>query len=433
LDADAGVMVTASHNPAHDNGCKVYLGGRLERGPGRGVQLTPPVDLEIQAQIAQAPPANQVLRAPRGWQMVGADLERGYLREAVAGVSPAPGAADLRIVHTAMHGVGARLALPAFAAAGFTDVHSVAEQRDPDADFPTVEFPNPEEPGAIDLAMALAERIGADLVIALDPDADRCAVAVYDPREPRGGGWRRLTGDELGAILGDDLARHWSQPLAPDGERPALACSVVSSRLLGRIAREHLLRYQRTLTGFKWIARTPGLIFGYEEAIGYCVRPDLARDKDGITAGLAVARLAARAKLARRSLIDLLDDLARRHGLHVTSQVALRFDDASRLGSVMRAVRRAAPQRVGDVAVTRTADLAAGWEGLAPTDALVFSLADASRVIVRPSGTEPKVKCYLEVVQPVSPTADFLAISRARREAGARLAALEAGVRALLA
>ncbi|MDR2347606.1 MAG: phospho-sugar mutase [Bifidobacteriaceae bacterium] len=432
LRADAGVMVTASHNPAQDNGYKVYLGGRLAGPPGDGVQIVPPADRDIAARIAAAPPANQVPRAARGWEKAGADQEREYFKRAVAGVVPAAGAADLRIVHTALHGVGARLAVPALQAAGFSDIHQVEPQRLPDPDFPTVAFPNPAEPGAIDLANALAERIGADLVIAQDPDADRCAVAVYDPRAPQGGGWRRLTGDELGALLGEDMAKYWAErPLAPDGARPTLACSVVSSRLLGRIARHHLLRYHRTLTGFKWIARTPGLVFGYEEAIGYCVRPDLVRDKDGITAGLLAARLAARAKLSDRSLIDLLDDLARRHGLHATGQVSLRFRDPSELGGVMRSLRRSAPKQIGSTPVRRSTDLAGGWEGLAPTDALIFDLADSARVIVRPSGTEPKIKCYFEVIEAVLPTADFQALTRVRAAAAARLDALATAVRAL--
>ncbi|MDR1118681.1 MAG: phospho-sugar mutase [Bifidobacteriaceae bacterium] len=433
LTADAGVMVTASHNPARDNGYTVYLGGRLAQGPANGVQIVAPADREIAQRIAQAPPADQVPRAARGWESIGEDQERDYLEQAVAGVAPVPGSADLRIVHTAMHGVGARVALPALEAAGFLDVHSVPEQRQPDPDFPTVAFPNPEEPGAIDLANGLAERIGADLVIAQDPDADRCAVAVYDPRAPGGGGWRMLAGDELGALLGDDLGKYWAEnPIAPDGDRPTLACSIVSSRLLGRIARDHVLGYRRTLTGFKWIARTPGLVFGYEEAIGYCARPDLVRDKDGITASLAVARLAARAKLAHKSLIDLLDDLARRHGLHVTSQISFRFPEAAARAQVMATLRSAAPRDIGGTAVTRTMDLEAGWEGLPPTDALMFALADSSRVVVRPSGTEPKVKCYLECVEPVPATASFQALTSARSAAARRLSALEQAVTTLL-
>jgi phosphomannomutase len=433
LKADAGVMVTASHNPASDNGYKIYLGGRMATGPGEGVQIVPPADSEIAARIAAAPPANQVRRAQRGWQLIGPDLEREYSRQAVAGVAPVPGAADLRIVHTAMHGVGGRIALPVLAEAGFTDVHSVPAQLQPDPDFPTVAFPNPEEPGAIDLANGLAERIGADLVIAQDPDADRCAVSVYDPRAPQGGGWRMLSGDELGALLGEEAARSWQDRPGVDGSvRPTLAASIVSSRLLGRIARHHRLVFQRTLTGFKWIARTPGLVFGYEEAIGFCTRPDLVRDKDGITAALAIARLAARSKLAGTSLIDLLDDLARRHGLHLTSQLAFRMADVSRLGETIRRLRRTAPEEIAGLPLTRTVDLAAGWEGLPPTDGLVFSLADSSRVIVRPSGTEPKVKCYLEVVLPVASTADFNALTAVRQEAADRLARLEQALTGLL-
>ncbi|MDR1634434.1 MAG: phospho-sugar mutase [Bifidobacteriaceae bacterium] len=434
LAADAGVMVTASHNPAGDNGYKVYLGGRVASGPARGAQIVPPADAEIAELIAQAPPANQIKRAARGWGNVGGDLEREYLRQAVEGVAPAPGAADLRIVHTAMHGVGGRIALEAFAQAGFGDVHSVAAQAQPDPDFPTAVFPNPEEPGAIDLATALAERIGADLVIAHDPDADRCAAAVFDPHGPRGGVWRMLTGDEVGSLLGEEAAKVWRDvPLAHDAVRPALASSVVSSRLAARIARDYLLRYERTLTGFKWIVRTPGLVFGYEEAIGYCVRPDMVRDKDGITAGLAIARLAAKGKLTGKTLIDLLDDLARRYGLYATAQVALRFDRSSELADAMRRLRRALPAAIGDVPVSRTIDLALGWEGLEPADALIFNLADGSRVVVRPSGTEPKIKCYLEVVVPVPATADLAAVTAVRRQAAAALDTLGAAVRSLLA
>jgi phosphomannomutase len=450
MNADAGVMVTASHNPAPDNGYKVYLGGRMALGAAQGVQIVAPVDQEIAQHITAAPPAHQVSLATRGWESIGGDQEREYLRAAVRELAPVPGANDLRIVYTAMHGVGTRIALPALKQAGFTDVQVVPEQAEPDPDFPTVPFPNPEEPGGIDRANVLAERIGADLVLAHDPDADRCAVAVYDPREERGGAWRRLTGDEVGALLGEETAKAWShQNRAPDGERPTLACSIVSSRLLGRISRHHLLRYQETLTGFKWLARTPGLVFGYEEAIGYCTNPDLVRDKDGITAALAVARLAARAKLAQKSLIDLLDDLYRQHGLHLTGQVALRFPDASRLSDVMRTLRRAAPARIGEVAVTRTTDLGFGWVGntgssrnltargragdvLPPADVLIYALADSSRVVVRPSGTEPKVKCYLEVIQPVSATASFTELTELRRQATDRLTALATATRALL-
>jgi phosphomannomutase len=432
LTADAGVMVTASHNPARDNGYKVYLGGRPAAGPGRGVQIVPPADAEIAAGIAAAPPACQVPRAETGWETIGADLERQYIEQAMAGLPPTRGAADLRIVHTAMHGVGARIALPALAAAGFSDVHQVEEQAEPDPDFPTVAFPNPEEQGAIDLAKALAGHVGADLVIAQDPDADRCALAVFDPHAGDGS-WRMLTGDEVGSLLGEAAATAWQGSAeTPDAVPPTLACSVVSSQLLSRVAHDHGLRYQSTLTGFKWIARTPGLVFGYEEAIGYCTRPDMVRDKDGITAGLAAARLAAEAKADHKSLIDLLDDLARRHGLHATSQVALRFDDASKLGEVMRQLRAAAPQAIGSFPVGQTINLAEGWNGLPPTDALIFALTDGSRVVVRPSGTEPKVKCYLEVILPVPSGASFDELTAIRRQAATQLEALGAATRATL-
>jgi phosphomannomutase len=431
LKAEAGVMVTASHNPARDNGYKVYLGGRAAWGPADGVQIASPADTEIAARITQAPNANAVPRANRGWETIGPDLEREYLSRVIEYIVPAPGADNLRIVHTAMHGVGSRIALAAFRSAGFTDIHSVSSQLAPDPDFPTVAFPNPEEPGAIDLAAAQAEIIGADLVIAHDPDADRCAVCVYDPRF-RGGNWRMLTGDEVGALLGDDAARSYlARPLADDAAQPTLAASVVSSRLLARIAREHLLRYTRTLTGFKWIARVPGLIFGYEEAIGYCTRPDLVRDKDGISAGLAISRIAARTKLSDRSLIDLLDDLARRHGLHATAQVSLPLAGSSSPAELMRRLRRSAPAQIGPAEVTRVTDLLTGWESLAATDALIFTLKDSARIVVRPSGTEPKIKCYLEVVLPVPSTASFTALTAIRADAAAQLAVLGAAVKSL--
>ncbi|MDR1187627.1 MAG: hypothetical protein LBK95_09255 [Bifidobacteriaceae bacterium] len=437
MAADAGLMVTASRDRAEGNGCKIYLGGRAASDQARGVQIVPPVDRELAEHMAKAPPANQVKRAPRGWESIGDDLEREYLLRAVAGVAPAPGAADLRIVYTATRGLGSRIALPAFERAGFTDVHPVPEQARPDPDIPTVTLPEPEpepEPaGAMGLATDLAERIGADLAIAHDSEAGRLAVAVFDPHGPRGGSWRVLTGDELGALLGQEAAKAWRDvPQAHDAARPALASSVVSSRLLARVARDQLLRHQRALPGMRWIARTPGLVFGYEEAGGYCVRPDLVRDGDGITAGLAVAKLAAKAKLAGKSLIDLLDDLARRHGLHATGQVSLTFSDTSRSAGAMRALRRVTPKAIGDVPVGRMIDLATGWEGMPPADVLVFSMADGSRVVVRPFGGEPKIECHLELVVPVPPTAGFAELTAIRARAAGSVATLAQAVRAIL-
>ncbi|MDR1448686.1 MAG: phospho-sugar mutase [Propionibacteriaceae bacterium] len=448
LGADAGVMVTASHNPAADNGYKVYLGGRLVADPERGVQIVPPHDSAIAAAIAAAPPAAAIARAESGWTDLGLDLCQRYIAAIAApapvGASPAsvlastaatgspastpvvfdpPPAAPLRIAYTAMHGVGGPIALDALARAGFDDVVTVAEQQEPDPAFPTVAFPNPEEPGAIDLALATARAAAADIVIANDPDADRCAVAVPDPRT----GWRMLHGDELGSLLGEDAARS----LAADPARAADAVfvnSIVSSRQLAAIARSHGVACQTTLTGFKWMGRVPNMAFAYEEAIGYCVRPDLVHDKDGLSTAVAVARLAARLKAAGLTLVDLLDELARRHGLYLTSQLSARFSDLAQIPATMAKLRRQPPAQLGGSLVRQQADLSEGYEGLPPTDGMLFLTDDDDRVVIRPSGTEPKVKCYLEVLRPVSPTASFDELTVLRAAARDRLEAIKSDV-----
>ncbi len=409
LGADAGVMVTASHNPPRDNGYKVYLGGRLVTDPERGAQIVPPYDAAIAARIAAAPPADQIARA-EGWTDLGEEVLQGYVAAIAEG--PAPEAA-IRIVHTAMHGVGSRPALMALERAGFTDIHSVAAQQAPDPDFPTVAFPNPEEPGAIDLALALAAEVEPDVVIANDPDADRCAVAVKDPRS----GWRMLHGDELGSVLGEDAAGR-----AGDG---LLVNSVVSSRQLAAIAESHQVAYARTLTGFKWMGRVPGMAYAYEEAIGYCVRPDLVHDKDGLSTAVAVARLVARLKAQGRTIVDLLDDLAHRHGLYLSSQLAHRFADLDQIGATMTKLRATPPETLAGSPVTASADLSEGYDGLPPTDGVLLLTADDDRVIIRPSGTEPKVKCYLEVIRPVDPQASFDRLTLVRQEAASRLEAIK--------
>ncbi|GAA3297488.1 hypothetical protein GCM10020295_30240 [Streptomyces cinereospinus] len=304
-----------------------------------------------------------------------------------------------RTVYTAMHGVGTDVLLAAFDRAGFPAPTLVAEQADPDPDFPTVAFPNPEEPGAMDLAFATARACDPDLIIANDPDADRCAAAVKDA-----GDWRMLRGDEVGALL----AAH----LVARGARGTFAQSIVSSSLLGRIAEKAGLRHAETLTGFKWIARVDGLRYGYEEALGYCVDPDGVRDKDGITAALLITELASVLKSGGRTLLDLLDDLAVEHGLHATDQLSVRVQDLSVIADAMRRLREQPPARLGGLPVTKAEDLTGGTAGLPPTDGLRYTL-DGARVIVRPSGTEPKLKCYLEVVVPVAAHADLPA-ARAR-------------------
>ncbi|GAA1653630.1 phospho-sugar mutase [Georgenia ruanii] len=419
LGTDAGVMVTASHNPPQDNGYKVYLGGRVVTGAGQGAQIVPPFDGEIAAQIAAAGPANAVPRAEGGWEVLGDDVREAYLRRA-ASLIPARHTRGLRLVYTPMHGVGGATAVEALRRVGFTDVHVVAKQADPDPDFPTVAFPNPEEPGALDLALELARAVDADLVLANDPDADRCTVAAPDPTVA--GGWRQLTGDEIGALLGAQTG-----VAAAMTGRGVMASSVVSSRLLDRIARSHGLDHRTTLTGFKWIARTEGLVFGYEEAIGYCVDPQAVRDKDGITAALRLAYLAAQLRDAGSSVPEMLDDLARRHGLHGTSQLAIRVADVGLIADAMARLRAAAPAMLAGAPVVTVTDLSAGSADLPPTDGLSYLTAQNDRVIIRPSGTEPKLKCYLEVVVPVADPAD---VAATRRVAAARIERLRADVSA---
>ncbi len=431
LGADAGVMVTASHNPPQDNGYKVYLGGRLAPPEGDGVQIVPPADAEIAAAIAAVGPVHDVARAAHGWQVLGEDLIEAYLAGAAAVVEPG-GARELSIVLTPLHGVGGDTAVRALVAAGFTEPYVVPQQAQPDPDFPTVSFPNPEEPGAIDLALAAASARGADLVIANDPDADRCAVAVADPALPPVDGrpaWRMLRGDELGALLGAHLIAR-GLPTEADGQDPAVACSIVSSQLLGRIAAKAGVRHAETLTGFKWIARVPGLVFGYEEALGYCVAPALVRDKDGITAALLIAELAASLKVRGRTLIAALDDLAVRFGVHATDQLAVRVEDLSLIADAMTRLRANPPATLAEQKVTSAEDLSLGGGALPPTDALRYRTDGGVRVVVRPSGTEPKLKCYLESVVPVS--YGVVGLPGARSAAARRLAQTRADLIAAL-
>ena len=388
--ADAGVMVTASHNPAPDNGYKVYLGGSVVTGDGQGVQIVPPFDAEIADAIKATPPADQV---PMNDDLVEAvDPRDEYVASAVALASGEIAARqDLRIVLTAMHGVGASLTSRVLAEAGFTNVSLVAAQAEPDPDFPTVPFPNPEEAGALDMAIEQARSEGADLIIAVDPDADRCALAVPDPASPTG--WTPLSGDQIGCLLGEFLASR--------GVRGSLANSIVSSRLLGRIARAHGLVHHTTLTGFKWIARAPQLAFGYEEAIGFCPNPSVARDKDGIASSVVAASLFASLKAQGRSAWDELDRLARLNGLHVTGPLTFRVAQIEQIAQGMARLRAQPPTELAGSPVVEVSDLSEGYQGLPPTDGVLMLTRDGDRVIARPSGTEPKLKCYLEVILPV--------------------------------
>jgi phosphomannomutase len=373
LGAVAGVMVTASHNPARDNGYKVYAGD--------GAQIVPPTDTEIEAAIAAVGSVRAIPLAPDKVAVLDESIVDAYV-VAVAGLISL-GPRELRIVHTAMHGVGTELITKVFAAARFEPLLKVAAQAAPDPDFPTVAFPNPEEPGALELALALAREHDADLVIANDPDADRCAVAV-----PVAGAWRMLRGDEVGVLLADALLRK--------GVKGTYATTIVSSSMLAAMAAHHHVGYVQTLTGFKWLSRAADdLAYGYEEALGYAVAPEVVRDKDGISAALLIAELAAQLKLDGSSLPARLEELASTYGRYATDQISVRVADLDVISEAMTRLRAAPPQELVDEPVTYT-DLLPGGD-LPSTDAVRLSWP-GGRVVVRPSGTEPKLKVYLEVV-----------------------------------
>jgi phosphomannomutase len=462
LSAGAGVMITASHNPPADNGYKLYLGD--------GAQIVPPVDAQIEAAIRGVGPLPAIPLGPPDSPLItrhGDEIAQAYLDAILAaspGVPPPGGVADLRVVYTPLHGVAGPLMLRAIQRAGYPAPHVVAAQAEPDPHFPTVPFPNPEEPGALDLALALAGDLAADLVLASDPDGDRLAVSVPDPGAE--GGWRTLTGDQVGALLGafvlgvfeagpfeagavgsgpfeggpfeagpfeagaveaDALEVRASAGQGDPRERLA-ASTVVSSSLLSKIADADGVQYAETLTGFKWIVRAaderPGtrFVFGYEEALGYAVG-DVVRDKDGISAALAMLELMAQARSAGQSVLDRWDALETAHGVHLTAQLTL---PTRAPGEIMAGLRAAPPATLGEFPVREMTDLAPGG-ALPPADALILRL-DGARVVLRPSGTEPKLKAYLEVVEPLGSGR----LAGARRRAGARMTPLRASVVALL-
>jgi phosphomannomutase len=423
LDCDAGVMVTASHNPREDNGYKVYLGD--------GSQIAPPVDAAIAAQIDLARAAGAVELADSGWQVLTGDLVEDYVAAAAALADPA-GHRDLRVAYTPLHGVGREVLESVFNRAGFATPVVVSAQAEPDPDFPGIAFPNPEEPGALDAVMELAESCGADLVLANDPDADRCAVGAKGSA-----GWRMLTGDEVGTLLAAHLIQR--------GVAGTFATTIVSSTWMARVCAAHEVPSALTLTGFKWLTKVPELAYAYEEALGYCVAPSLVRDKDGVTAALLVAEMAAAARSEGRSLLDELDALAVQHGLHVTRQVSMRTADTARIAALVQDLAANPPDRIGGHAVTRVADLsqpgsavpeagggtAAGADAtdadegdgsptLPPTPGVRLMLSGDARIIVRPSGTEPKVKGYLQLVR----DAEAASIAAVRAEAGRQIDAL---------
>ncbi|WP_263089928.1 phospho-sugar mutase [Curtobacterium sp. RIT-PI-V] len=392
LDVGAGVMVTASHNPPRDNGYKVYLGQDDD-----GSQIVPPVDGRI-ADAIDAIAAGSITDLPRGtdYTVASSALLDAYVAATAATVATPTLAPQEQptVVYTAMHGVGWETARAVFAAAGFASPAVVPEQIEPDGAFPTVSFPNPEEPGAMDLAIARGLAVGADLVIANDPDADRLALAIPAVSDSGDPTYRRLSGNEVGWLLGWQAAVRASET----GATGTLAASIVSSPALARVAARHGLEYRDTLTGFKWVSRVPGLLFGYEEALGYLVDPSVVRDKDGISAALSLLSLASDLAAAGSSIAGQLDAFAAEFGAFASGQVATRVDDLSRIGQIMASLRSAPPSSLGGLDVRTVTDYVEGVEGFPPSDILRYDLTGDARVIVRPSGTEPKVKVYIDTV-----------------------------------
>ncbi len=466
-DAEVGVMVTASHNPPRDNGYKVYLGGELSRflephGRGAGAQIVAPVDQEIAATIAHiveqdfaeeaAAPAvvpEAGVPVPQGVRLIGDEDRAAYESEALELLDPERFPhRDLTVVYTAMHGVGGEMVTSLLKAAGFERVIPVAEQFEPDPAFPTADFPNPEEPGALDLGLQTAAEHDADLVLANDPDADRLSASVFDPHQQQ---WRQLSGDEIGALLGRHILDRG--PLRPQvldsstpkntgeaaAQAPVLANSIVSSRLLERLCEVRGVGHAATLTGFKWLARVENMSFGYEEAIGFNVDPVNVKDKDGVSAALIFAELAAELKARGTDAIEALDEIAAEAGVFLTGQVTIRVNDLSELGDVTAKLRQQPPSEIAGSPVTEALDLTKDplpgteLDEATKTDALIYLTEAGDRVIVRPSGTEPKVKCYLECVDSTAgDDAGREAIVEARERAAARLEELRGGMTTLL-
>ncbi|SMY12224.1 phospho-sugar mutase [Brevibacterium jeotgali] len=453
LGADAGVMVTASHNPPRDNGYKVYLGtrplialdGPEQAAHGTGAQIVPPADELIASRIAAVDAVASVPRADSGWTSLGSEVETAYLDSLTRLGAEAVPRGALRIVTTALHGVGATTLARALGKAGFADVRPVESQRDPDPDFPTVAFPNPEEDGALEEATALADHVDAHLILANDPDADRLSAAVPSPD---GSGWYQLSGDEVGLLLGEAIALRLAEAAAPledPAAQPALhpvfASSVVSSRALAALAARHGIAHTPTLTGFKWISRVPGIVYGYEEALGYCVDPDTVRDKDGISAALLFAAYTSRLRAAGRTIPDELARIRATDGVFRTQPLTFRLEDTALIAGAVATLRANPPTQLGGSPVTEVIDMTLGYGDLAPTDGIVVLTQAGDRAIVRPSGTEPKLKCYLEAVEDVEHVDPALAAKEPARAdphalvgpawdvAGARLTMMAADLR----
>jgi len=392
LGCDVGIMVTASHNPPQDNGYKVYLGGTVDGIEYRGSQIVSPTDVSIAQKIEAITSLKDQPRA-KEWTVLGEEIIEKYINR-TASLATQPG--TLKIVYTAMHGVGTETLQRVFHKAGFLSPILVDAQAAPDPDFPTVAFPNPEEPGAIDLALETAKTFDADLVIANDPDADRCAAAVKDPVT----GWRMLKGDELGAIFGESIARKSGSGI--------FANSIVSSSILRKIAEHYNFEFKETLTGFKWLAKIKGLTFGYEEALGYAVDAITVNDKDGISAAITLAQITTDLAADGKTLLGLLDEIWARHGFHATEQISIRLKDLSKVSIILGGLRSNPPQEIAGRLVTSIDDLANPTDGLPPTDGLRIWLDGGIRIIIRPSGTEAKMKCYIEVIEKDSKSAQVV-------------------------
>ena len=397
LSCDIGIMVTASHNPREDNGYKVYVGPTADGIEYASSQIISPTDVLMAKEIAAVRSLKSLPRSKK-WTVVGEEVISEYI-DRTSALAPRPG--DLKVVYTAMHGVGTETVQRVFNHAGFATLILVDEQCAPDPDFPTVAFPNPEEPGAIDLALKKAADFGADLVIANDPDADRCAAAINDPKV----GWRMLRGDEIGIIFGEWIAR--TKPTGIFGN------SIVSSSALRKIAAHYGIDFQEVLTGFKWLAKIEDLAFGYEEAIGYAVDSKTVNDKDGISAAIFLAQITMDLKREGLTLSDLLNDVWQRHGFHGTEQISIRVSDMSAISHLLDGIRKNPPQEIAGLLVDSIEDLSDPKDGLPPTDGLRIWLAGGIRIIIRPSGTEAKMKCYVEVITKTSEESELL-ISKLR-------------------
>ncbi|MGO1538078.1 MAG: phospho-sugar mutase [Leucobacter sp.] len=425
LGVSAGVMITASHNPPRDNGYKVYLGDA-----DAGAQIAPPVDLEIADSIERAA-ALPLAELPRSttYEVAGPEVLEAYVtqtaqsvREGLLAGDETQGGPELRVVYTAMHGVGSGPSQRVFELVGLPQVTPVLEQDQPDGAFPTVSFPNPEEPGALDLAFAAAARINADLVVAHDPDADRLAIAI--PYPGKASGYRRLTGNELGLVLGWRAAERFRRtyPDAPG----SLACTIVSSPALEAVAEDYGLGYFETLSGFKWVARVPDLVFGFEEALGYLTNPGIVRDKDGISASADVIALVRELAAEGRTIWDLLDEASERFGHFSSTQVTVRLDSMAATEELSNRVRTAPPRSFNGAVVERVTDLSVPGNSPVLANVLRYDLAGGSRVMIRPSGTEPKLKVYIDTFNDVGDAAER------RASAERELARIEAAARSFL-